>query len=98
MKGKANDSRAFDIGRGVLQGDCLSPVLFICTLDSVLRRVNKEEDGIITATGIAVQDLGYADDVGLIDKDAASASDRAERLCAHSTPAGLELNIAKTRQ
>ena len=37
VKGRANDSRAFDIGRGVLQGDCLSPVLFICTLDSVLR-------------------------------------------------------------
>ena len=52
---------------------------------------------VSTATDIAVQDLGYADDVSLIDKDAASASDRAERLCAHSTPVGLELNIAKTK-
>ena len=52
---------------------------------------------VSTATDIAVQDLGYADDVGLIEKDAASASDRAECLCAHSTPAGLELNIAKTK-
>ncbi len=54
----ANDSRAFDIGRGMLQGDCLSPVLFICTLDSVLCQVNKEEDSIVTAAGTAVQDLG----------------------------------------
>ena len=87
----------FDIGCGVLQGDCLSPVLFICTLNSVFHRVNKEDDSIVTAAGIAVQDLGYADNVGLIDKDAASASDRAEHLHAHSTPTGLEKCIPKTK-
>jgi len=53
VKGKASDSRVFDIDRGVLQGDCLSPVLFICTLDSIFRQVNQEEDGILTAAGIS---------------------------------------------
>ena len=85
------------IDRGVLQGDCLSPVLFICTPDSIFCLVNQEEDGILTAAGIAIQDLGYADDIGLIDKDAASASDRAERLYAQSIPAGLEMDIHKTK-
>ena len=51
------------------------------------RRVNKEEDGILTAASIAIQDLGYADDVGMIDKDSASASDRSEYLNAHSISA-----------
>lgn len=70
-------------GANLLQGDCLSTELLICTLDSVFRRANKEEDGIITAAGITIQNLGYVDNIGLIDKDTASASARAE--CLHVT-------------
>ena len=96
VKGKASDSRVVDIGCSMPQCDCLIPVLFICTLHSVFRGVNKKKMASLQQLGTAVQDLRHTNSIGLIDKDAANASDRAECLCTHST-ARLEMNIPKTK-
>ena len=39
-------SGSFDIGRGVIQGDIISPVLFILALDQLVQQIDKSGTGI----------------------------------------------------
>ena len=59
----------FQISRGVLQGDVVSPLFFILTLEVILRR----HDPIKTGQGVPLVEilirlLGYADDVAVTEE------------------------------
>ena len=66
-------SEPFLIRTGVRQGDRLSPPLFSCVLEKVVREWNqnlKEGNGIKTGTkGVKCNCLAFADDMALIAKD-----------------------------
>ena len=66
------DTEYFDINAGVLQGDTLAPLLFIITLDYVLRTsIDKNKDLGLTLSkqrsrrypAIKITDADYADDL-----------------------------------
>lgn len=72
--GKQIWSDTFSIDRGVLQGDVISPLFFIMTLELILRRYDAADDikGVPLAKFL-VNLLGYADDVAVTVLDLRSA-------------------------
>ena len=63
-------SEPFPIKRGVLQGDILSPILFVMCLNSVWKRANvNSSEGWEILPGWLLDELSYADDIALIDTD-----------------------------
>ena len=69
-------SEAFDIARGVLQGDNFSPVTFIAGLDRIFRMYNLQNPVIAVGMGESTTIMAkfeYADDAAIVDADAATA-------------------------
>ena len=65
--GKIIFSKAFDIGRGVVQGDIVSPVLFILALDQLFQKYDAYGRGVCCGETLTIKTLGYADDVALVE-------------------------------
>ena len=72
-------SSPFPVNRGVIQGDIFSPLCFIVALEAVMRDHGGE--GTVSALGVLIDRLEYADDAALIDEDAEQASTRVSKLC-----------------
>lgn len=70
MRLKGITSRPFPMEKGVKQGDCLSPLLFITVMDEVMKtckaRTAKSVVGMWNLRPIYCQALAYADDLVLI--------------------------------
>ena len=91
------------VRRGVLQGDTLSPYLFIMVIDRVLRRAQLDESwGYRVQTrrrslgDIYVTDLAFADDITLISSEFSYADLMLQAVAASGREAGLEINVEKT--
>ena len=93
----------FDTTSGVLQGDTLSPHLFILLVDYILRQSLVDENGFTLkpARGrrypaVTLTAITYADDVEITSDSTSSAERTYHRLQFHSEAIGLKLNAAKT--
>ena len=96
--GKYVYSGSFDIGRGVIQGDIISPVLFILALDAIVQQYDDVHGkGFKCGRILRLDVLGYADDVALI---AANVDDMTRRLTAIANAsrdnADMNVSIPKT--
>ena len=97
----------FDIVKGVLQGDTLSPYLFVIILDYALRKAIKgreEELGftivprrIRRVHPIVLTDLDCADDIALISDYVRQASELLQRVESECSKVGLLINYNKTK-
>ena len=94
----------FDTTSGVLQGDTLSPHLFILLVDYILRQSLVDEDGFTLKPAygrrhpaVTLTALSYADDVAITSDSASGAESTLRRLQFHSEAIGLKLNTAKTK-
>ena len=97
-------TETFDITSGVLQGDTLSPHLFILLVEYILRQSLVDEDGptLKPATGrrhpaITLTAPAYADNVAITTDSASNAERTLRQLQFHSEAIGLKLNAAKTK-
>ena len=61
-------SEAFKVRRGVIQGDIISPVLFILALDQIMQKADKNSEGVKCGRILRIKTLGYADDVALAEE------------------------------
>ena len=59
-------SGSFKIGRGVIQGDIVSPILFILALDQLVQKFDRGGKGVRCGRIIKIRVLGYADDAALL--------------------------------
>ena len=68
-QGKSVFSEPFDIARGVVQGDIISPILFILALDQLIKAHDVLGTGVKCNSGLVVRVLGYADDAALLEPE-----------------------------
>ena len=87
---------AFEIRRGVRQGDPLSSFLFNCTLESVFREMDWSKKGI-NVNGEYMNNLRYADDVVLIATSEEELEEMIQELNEKGKMKGLTMNINKTK-
>ena len=101
------DTEYFDINAGVLQVDTLAPLLFIITLDYVLRTyiddnkylgltLSKQRSRIYPA--IKITDADYAYDLIIFADSSRNAENLLNVLEESGKSVGLKVNIKKTQQ
>jgi hypothetical protein len=89
-------SQKFQVDRGVIQGDIFSPLCFIVALESIMRKHGGK--GTVTAFGVLIDRLEYADDAALIDRDSVLAAQRVTRLCAGGlADADMDISAPKSK-
>lgn len=89
-------SDPFKIGKGVRQGDPLSPKLFSAVLEAIFRRLSWDNLGI-NVDGTSLTNLRFADDIVLFAKTPEDITKMIEDLATESEKVGLKLNPEKTR-
>lgn len=87
----------FMIRSGVKQGCILSPLLFLLTLDWVMKKVNAVPHGIRWNLTERLGDLDFADDICLLTHSKTELESLLTRLVKYSSQAGLQINVAKTK-
>ena len=89
-------SRVFDIGRGVLQGDLVSPLYFSIALAYVFKK--SDPGGSANILGLLIDALFYADDAALLTSTAEEAAERIDAICkALREMADMEIHLGKTK-
>ena len=100
QQGFVNGSRAFEIQRGVKQGDIISPLLFNASIESAFRAWKHRllEHGFLLAPNTTrFTNTRYADDVMLFAKSIGEVVEMVELLIEEFAKFGLELNASKTK-
>ena len=93
-----NLSEPFRIETGVKQGCILSPTIFSIAIDWIMRQVtNSNKRGIQWTLTSILEDLDYADDLGLLSSRHADAQGKTEELASTAFKIGLKVNTKKTQ-
>ena len=91
-------SAPIDIATGVRQGALLSPLLFNCAIDWVLRTALSDFVGVHCLNGDrGITDLDYADDIAIIADCPNVMQDMLSRIMGVAARVGLRINVAKTK-
>ncbi|EYC02572.1 hypothetical protein Y032_0099g3187 [Ancylostoma ceylanicum] len=91
-----NQLAELNIQRGVRQGDSLSSLLFILTLQYALNNVNRLGKGFRMGEAL-LSYLAYADDVVLLAHDCEGLQALSDALVCETSKNGLSVNISKTK-
>ena len=95
--GKRIYSAAFNIGRGVIQGDIISPILFILALDQLVRTHDVHGTGYNCGHYLNVRLLGYADDMTMLEPEVDDMTIRLTALAdGAKQDADMQVKMAKT--
>ena len=95
--GKCIYSEPFKVRRGVIQGDIISPVLFILALDQIFQAHDKSGEGVKAGSILRVRTLGYADDAALCEETVEEMSKRLTAIAnASIEQADMYPNVGKT--
>ena len=97
LNGKNTYSHTFNIERGVIQGDIMSPIFFIIALDQLMQRYDTSGEGIRVGNINEIRVLGYADDIAMIGPSAAALTDRLTTFANESLQrADMQVKLKKT--
>ena len=95
--GKISMSKYFSVRRGVIQGDIMSPVLFILALDQLIQEVDTDGQAVKVGTIKELRVLGYADDAAMIGPDVEQMTVRLTKFAdASKSLSDMELKMSKT--
>ena len=86
----------FQIGKGIRHGCILSPCLFNCYAEYIMRNAGLGEAGIKIA-GRNINNLRYADDTTLMSESEEELKSLLMKLKEESEKVGLKLNIQRTK-
>uniref|UniRef100_A0A914Y4K3 Reverse transcriptase domain-containing protein n=1 Tax=Panagrolaimus superbus TaxID=310955 RepID=A0A914Y4K3_9BILA len=90
-----SSSANINVQKGVRQGDTLSPILFILTLQLALDRVNWER-GIHIGESLLAH-LDFADDLVLCSRTLEGLQSLLDQVSTHARDVGLHINVQKTK-
>ena len=79
LNGKTIYSEQFEIRRGVIQGDIMSPVFFVLAMEQIFRRHDAGSDGVDVGNHLHIGVLGYADDAALISSSPSTMGDQGSK-------------------
>ena len=97
LNGKHSYSHTFNIERGVIQGDIMSPIFFIIALDQLIQEHDKGGQGIKVGNINEIRVLGYADDITMIDTSASALTERLTNFANESLRcADMQVKLKKT--
>ena len=96
-------SREFDISRGTKQGDPISPIIFNCVLEDIMRKIKTKlgvrKYGVQLGYGPApmVTNLRFADDNLLVGRSLPQVKQMLADVAREGARVGLQLHPAKTK-
>ena len=91
-------SEPFPVKSGVRQGCILSPMLFLITIDWVMRQTTSDKArGIQWTLFTHLEDLDFADDLALLSSRSDHLQVKTDRLDKFSSQTGLHINTMKTK-
>ena len=93
IKGKL--SKKFKVKEGLRQGDPLSPILFNCALEYVVRKANLNRSGLLYHK--SHQCLAFADDVAILTRSRTALHKAMVNLEEEAQKMGLQINEDKTK-
>jgi len=85
-----------EIGRGVRQGDTMSPKLFITVLEYVFKKLDWDQKGL-KIDGQSLSNLRFADDIVLLADNLEDIRIMLQELQEVCATVGLKMNIGKTK-
>ena len=93
----AGSTTDMPIHRGTLQGDAISPFLFLCFIEPLLRWMEKDKNNHYTfkTSKITMGPRAYADDIAILTHNAIQMNAQVRKLQEFGKWAGLEVNIPK---
>ena len=98
VKTEEGNTEFFRVDTGVRQGCILSPMLFILTIDYVMRKsMNKPDFGIMWDTKRRLTDLDFADDLALIAETPQILQEMTSSLEENAAKVGLRISSEKTK-
>ena len=86
----------FATNRGTRQRDPISPNTFILVLERILDKIRDKEGGVVIS-GTKINNLAFADDIDLIDRDAKRLEETTQELNEESKRYGLNMNFEKNK-
>ena len=87
----------FNIGRGVVQGYIVSPILFILALDNLIQLYDKSGTGVKYGSELTYRVLGYVDDAALTETRIEKMTERLITLADRSVAeADMKIRMDKT--
>jgi hypothetical protein len=90
-------TNSFVVKTGVRQGCMLSPTIFLIVMDWIMRRTTEGSNtGIQWTFTKQLEDLDFADDVGLLSHKQQHAQSKLTRLAEEAEKTGLKINTGKT--
>ncbi|KAI8507720.1 hypothetical protein Bbelb_151000 [Branchiostoma belcheri] len=91
-------SKPFYVKSGVRQGCILSPILFLITIDWVMRETTSDRPrGIKWTLNTYLEDLDFADDLAVLSSVRKSLQEKTDRLSDRGKSTGLYINKKKTQ-
>nr|XP_034832243.1 uncharacterized protein LOC117989050 [Maniola hyperantus] len=90
------EGKEIKLGRGVRQGDPVSPKLFTAVLEEIFRQLNWEQSGI-TINGENLSHLRFADDIIIFSPTKDNLERMLNELDVESRKVGLIMNAQKTK-
>ena len=88
-------SEPFAIGKGVRQGDSISPKLFTAVIEEIFKKADLDKG--INIDGERLQNLRFADDVALVTKTTKEMEEHLNKLNTESKKCGLKIHKGKTK-
>ena len=88
-------SEPFAIGRGMRQGDPISPKLFTAVIEEIFKKADLDKG--INIDGERLQNLRFADDVALVTKTTKEMEEHLNKLNTESKNCGLKIYKGKTK-